>query len=441
LHAGPFSQIVIPKVDIQSALDYPVDTAAGNITLASLPKQMYDTLDKCSTCLLSLFAKHKWALAPNLKQGVTWIEMLILFFLQGGSLQILGLGTVDLAESRCSMRKVFLVFKAKAKATLAKYVMPEAMVYFKPSKFPALRGKAVGFSNHIPNLAGLPALSKEQAGVVAQLLVATRHTFNANSLKAFEEGTLKLRTKKISYRGAIPESWSALKHRKIFPQNLDEVPMHLSKACEPVVQVNSMTLDLVCPQCDRTREAVKCKLLDGTRWKSVWCNQCKQSKAASKWKCLCSVPWYVCSTHAYIGHALSQRPASPKHKIAFNAQGQATRKWARHDHAHRSTNKLGGPSPSLMARLLDGPSPAAAVKRDGQDLAHHNNYTDAKRSRVGVHPEHAAAVSRPRGGQKRKQNASHARRDDLAAFERLRLLRQERMFRSAEAAVKNNRRD
>ena len=162
-----------------------------------------------------------WAAAPADTQGITWIELCILFFLKGGNEQHLGLQVKSEGEPGHSIRACLLAFKRVARQVVQLYLEPFASVFFKPSKNVNLRLRCVGFTNHTACISGLPHLCNLQGKQVTKLVVGMRHAFTRNSNECFEVGNLELTSRKLSYRGVIPDTWRNIS--EVFPHDLGQV--------------------------------------------------------------------------------------------------------------------------------------------------------------------------------------------------------------------------
>jgi hypothetical protein len=374
----------IPKCTLITQLPYPGLSCAGTIVLAPLPEVVYSKLSAVHKHVLSFFVSTRWALADEMQQGASWIEILVLYFARGGSEASLGVGQVGEADSRISLRKLLPIFKKIARAVLSKYVVPESQVFFKPSKFAALRAKPLGFTNHIACIAGIPYLEGAQPQLVAKMLVTLRHTFTNASAELMSRGKLMLRWQKLLQRGAAPTEWSAPSTRKVF----EPVPANLELAKRKVLSSGagyswSNQLYLKCPSCGRTKDCGASKLINDATWLPVSCKWCKLARSSAKWMCQCGVPWFVCDAHASIGHAAG-----------------TVRK--------RTTNNT---------KAIDVPMPLAP-KRAREAWDHPNTHTPSIPRGSGAGP--SSHVGR---GQKRKLSKVQQRDEDLAAFERIRFLR------------------
>ena len=62
-----------------------------DLTIQSLPQATLQNLDDGSKRILAFMCTRSWALAQPGTQGITWLELAIMYFLYGGSEMELGL--------------------------------------------------------------------------------------------------------------------------------------------------------------------------------------------------------------------------------------------------------------------------------------------------------------------------------------------------------------
>ena len=246
-----------------------------------------------------LFA-HRWGLAPHGTQGITWLELLVLFFLHGGNHQLAGLPATDDTEPVSSLRVLLAAFKRNVRKVVDSYIAVDSAHFFRPSKAGHLRLKSIGFANHAAAIVGnISHISSVQAAEVVRILVGLRHKFTRNSTKLWNEGNLKLQAIRISYRIAPPLCHNS----KLFPQ----LDIHTiagwaaSLAEEPVARPNSFFL--FCPNCVHHKEVSNIVLLRDGLWKALKCTNCNGHKSTRQWHCQCRIQWHSCLLHAGLGHA------------------------------------------------------------------------------------------------------------------------------------------
>ena len=130
----------------------------------------------------------KWSLAPTNEQGLTWLELMILFFKHGGNSFQLGLKVKGPAETGHSIRVTLAAFCRITKQVIQVYMEPVARNFFKPSKFPKLRRRPIGYTNHLACIAGLPHLSTAQAEHLTTQLIGMRTKLTSKSLDSLQQG-------------------------------------------------------------------------------------------------------------------------------------------------------------------------------------------------------------------------------------------------------------
>ena len=259
---------------------------------------------------LPLFCGRTWALAPQDTQGITWLELCLLFFLHGGSHQDLHVQGNSSAKPGASLRTVLQAFKNKAKFVLKMCLQPASNVFFKPSTCPHNRCRALGYTNHTPCIGGIPVVTYEEGQYMAQCLIELRHVFSKNSRGLLSQGLLQLSARKFSLRGVIPDTWKSKfsVFEEIREQHVDKWLVQVAGTSAPPDTIIP-SLVLTCPVCCKPRECNHTKLIKGSSWQPVACKQlqCKAVRASSKWSCVCGNLWYTCPVHAPIGHTAGRQ--------------------------------------------------------------------------------------------------------------------------------------
>ena len=336
--------IVTDKWPISNSLDYARLEQAVRVDIQRLPAEVFIGLDSGTKMLLGFLDGWTWALVTAGTPGISWLELCIMFFLHGGRCDYLGLADRHEGQTKHTLRTVLKSFICKFKATVKIHLVQHSQVFFKSSKVTALRCNSIGYSNHCACIVGLPALGDDQASELTKMLVGMRHTFTNNSSRLFSENLLKLPARRFSYRGAIPSSWTNASSR--FPCVIPtQVQTWLQELEAPEIG-NNVQLELTCPVCKCTKECSNQVLLKGTTWKVINClhKNCRASRTSSKWICTCGRPWYLCQTHAPIGHAAGRLRKGPFTGSASLAAGTGER-------VSGFSGVCGGPAPqSLPAR-------------------------------------------------------------------------------------------
>ena len=247
-----------------------------------------------------------------------------MFFLHGGTQSDLGLEHRHEGQTGHSLRTVLLAFMRKMRAVVQMHVVPHSQVFFKASKSTGLRCKAIGYRNHCACITGLPALGDDQAIQLTQHMVGLRHSFSNNSRKLFMDNLLQLPLRKFSYRGVVPAAWNNT--ASLFPCVTNTQVNEWFQQWvtpEPSQCESKAQLLLACPVCSCIKDCANQLLLKGTAWRTITCTSsvCKMSRTSAKWSCACGIPWYLCKTHAPIGHAAGRLRKSPLTGEASRAVG------------------------------------------------------------------------------------------------------------------------
>ena len=301
----PGAKKPVPKVVVASSLQYPSCYETARISLVPISKHTVLNTSLFTRQILAVLTHRRWARAPEGKQGITWIELCVLYFKHGGSCENLGFHQRTLAQSRPSLRQTLLMFIRLTRGVITKFLDAPSQTFFKPSKVAWSRLQALGYTNHLPCISGIPLLSASEATSVAKHLVALRHSFTRQTSRLFEDNDLHLRPQRISYRGAVPEDWAPPPDdQPHFFRNLDQRTAEASfPGLEDTEEVDCTGFVVLCPRCHTEKPVEHHRMLRGNAWTSIRCNKCKISLVAPKWLCTCKAPWHTCDAHAKYGHA------------------------------------------------------------------------------------------------------------------------------------------
>jgi hypothetical protein len=279
--------------------------AAAPLECNKLPQGSLGVLAVGTKKILAFLTSYQWALAPESKPGCSWLELLVAFCLRGCSLEDLELNERPQGP-RPSLRVVLRAFVRKVKATVKMHLATHSQVFFKASKIPFLRCKAIGYTNHCACITGLPSFTSDQAAEVAKHLIGLRHSFTSNSTKLLADGMLQLMPRKFSYRGSLPDSWRVCNaHFPRVDHTEAEPGLRLESSFSSAPQQDIKSLRLSCPVCKCSKECINQVLIKGTTWRSILCPQphCRRARTSAKWQCACNKLWYLCHIHGPVGHA------------------------------------------------------------------------------------------------------------------------------------------
>lgn len=349
------------KVHIANTLFYPrQEDAHVQLAYNKLPQWVVDVLAHGTRNILAFLGSFRWASAPVGKAGCSWLELLVTFFVCGGSLE-----DFDVNEkaqgTKHSLRLVLLAFKRTVRAVVAIYLAPYSQIYFKASKCPQSRGREIGFTNHCACITGLPSSTNKQGAYVTEQLVGLRHTFTRNSRKLLVNGLLQLQPRKFSYRGAVPGTWSTTNAEFVAIKDIQiDDRLKITQVAQQNVDITSLLL--TCPVCNFSKQCCNQALLKGTTLKSIVCPQpqCRSTRSASKWKFACDRPWYLCDTHGPIGHLAGTAKAQSVKVVAGTADGAAQVKLPRQPNSEKpssSNHRCHQPpfAPELVTPVEPGP--------------------------------------------------------------------------------------
>ena len=158
-----------------------------------------------------------------------------------------------------------------------------------------------GVTGFVPCLSFDLHLEHRLAVALVHALVSLTKITSFNDRANTERGLSRIVGKRLSYRG-VPR-WR--KHKPII---LDEAARSKSLtvaydgllAALPASGVEDADLQLGCPMCSSVRSIGGVRVLKGTTWNKIWCNQCRKSKKARSWTCICGKPWVQCQVHSAV---------------------------------------------------------------------------------------------------------------------------------------------
>ena len=124
------------------------------------------------------------------QQGNSWLELLAMFELSGGSVDIIRNLLVNRARSRHNLRAVLVSFKSEFRKVVGFCIPEHNQFMFKPSRLSTLRLKQLGFSTFTSCLMCLPVLSKGAATSLTQAVLSLRKHISKNICIQHREGML-----------------------------------------------------------------------------------------------------------------------------------------------------------------------------------------------------------------------------------------------------------
>ena len=92
------------KTSIANSLEYARLEEATHVDMQLLPLSVLMALDDGTKKLIGFLGGWTWALAPAKEQGISWLELCIMFFMHGGTQADLGLNHRHEGQTGHSLR-------------------------------------------------------------------------------------------------------------------------------------------------------------------------------------------------------------------------------------------------------------------------------------------------------------------------------------------------
>jgi hypothetical protein len=267
--------------------------------------------------LLAFITHLPWALAPSQVQGITWLELMCLFELLGGVIDVTHVDNPG--RPRIQTRALLSLFKSAFKEVVTCALSPGDKLLFKPAHVAHNRLHPLGFTNFAPALVGLPIISIGHAVAIAKALVAQRHIFTKNSTIEWERRALLLPATRFPYRGT--PGWR--KSPSPLSPNLAELALRPVRiAIAPCVPRD---FQLLCTACGGPKQVARLALYHLGKWRVLTCLTCRTRAVSSKWHCTCHLRWHVCVLHASPGFLCKPPPRAPMRAAPARARHPARR--------------------------------------------------------------------------------------------------------------------
>ncbi len=243
--------------------------------------------------------KSCWRATDGTRNGTSWLELLARYCRLGG--RGCEPPAEDLFARRPTAKQQLAFFVTSCRRIVERYGDDEARRLFKPAQCKDHRLQSYGIKMHLPSISAELCLTKEAAQKQHQDLVQLVTPLTKNKLQSLADQQLRVRTQKLQLRKRLP--W-----KEGEPSLLRELANKTLKGEEEGSNLSPESA-LAKPQlfllswhvCGSTRNGTHTALLRKGQWASLYCSQCKLSRKASKWKCLCNKPWHTCSIHHAVG--------------------------------------------------------------------------------------------------------------------------------------------
>jgi hypothetical protein len=159
---APGTRRKTPSIPLGRPLGYARD---ADLVARHLAPMSHARDDPIIVQVFAFILAFKWQLAPPRCQGITWLELMCLFELQGGVLD--GAHVAEPGRPPILFRPLLAKFKAAVRKAVASGLTPGDQVFFKPSKVAASRLHALAYSTSAAAICGLPVLDDALADSVA----------------------------------------------------------------------------------------------------------------------------------------------------------------------------------------------------------------------------------------------------------------------------------
>ena len=251
------------------------------------------------------------------EQGISWIELLCMFFLYGGKLYDVQ-PDCNPATTKPLLSAQLALFKRTCKHVASTCLPTGDRLLFSPSTRPDIRLKGMGYGNffsciqmHTHNVPDMDARL-----LVGLFTLRSKPTQRKTNLLL--AGDLRVPVTRVRLKGVAP--WEQLLTRSDIPdciaasaESYHATPTH-SLASEP-----ARVLHLECPKCNAIKSIDSTPLYANGHFRFVFCRGCKHSTCSKQWQCLCGHAWFRCPIHSATGFSFVRAPKSAVVRDASSA--------------------------------------------------------------------------------------------------------------------------
>ena len=248
--------------------------------------------------------------------GTTWLELFIVFKLQGHPDPLPADGRR--ASARPSLQQQLVEFRSLVRNCAELLFESKVANYFKGKAQGMFRLRCLGIST---NLAVLPLQLALDAKLIREIsiqVIRSQRRWPRRTIEGMIDQGSDIEVRRVSMKGRA--KWiSSLRPWKgeVFlpascPRPAEPRPPRRARADEE--QLESTAFE--CPYCDNKaaceRPAFDLTLLDG----KTWCKRCKVSRPVRRWRCLCGNLWHACPAHSSLPQRLRDEQARAKAALA-----------------------------------------------------------------------------------------------------------------------------
>ena len=243
------------------------------------------------------------------KEGTTWLEMYILYKMQGGRCCAQAPGPLAIAQPH--MRQHVCEFKGLVRK-IARLTMEEedAKIFqASESKYPRL--KRLGIANHVPMMCLRIAVHPQASDYIVREVIKSQGRKTAKEIDCIISGEKQIEEKNLSMKGRT--RWSRSIRKVAFQiwagveEDRGRQVAHDEEGQRPEGGARG-SLDLFkCPRCERWASAGRKAFSIENIGARTWCNSCKTNHMVKEWLCECRKPWFACSLHKGLPDSLRAR--------------------------------------------------------------------------------------------------------------------------------------
>ena len=256
-------------------------------------------------------------LTNNQHIGISWLELIFLYFLRGGARSFLDIQMKE-PPPPIFIKRLFKTFQSIVRDVVRYLVIDADKALFKSPISSERRLGPMGFMQSTPKLKFLAVISTAERRSLGILLLQLRPSFTRAMERLFITGELKIEPCHFVLKRALAPlvPLCALSP----PPWLPCAPSPPSGPLLPLVanfkraSIFLHDFAISCPHCNRNRVFQGLPLRKKC-WTQIWCTHCHESMPAHRWHCPCGVSWRACPAHSrWPDYATLHAQRSLKHR-------------------------------------------------------------------------------------------------------------------------------